>query len=164
MVYEYKAKSMIKAPAQVAGEMCELLSKTGGLTPKRLVDANRSPDAPLHEEFEWDDVVAAEAYRENQAAYIIRHLVVKTEEQPEAPVRAFVRVVKESRNYTPVQVVMKNPSMMEVLLENAKKEMEAFVNKYQKIEELQDVIKAMNSAIRPRRTIANPSVYQSTFL
>ena len=70
MVYEFKPCSYIKASAQVAGEMCEQLSKTGGLTPKRLVDANRAEDAPLHGEFEWNDTVAAEAYREGQAAHI----------------------------------------------------------------------------------------------
>lgn len=148
MVYQYKAKSMIKAPAQVAGEMCEQLAQNGGLTPKRLVDANRAEDAPLHDEFEWDDSVAAEAYREGQAAHIIRCLVVKTEEIEEAPVRAFVKVTEEKRDYTPIQVVIKSPSMMEVLLQNARKDMEAFVNKYSNIQALGTVIDSMNAALQ----------------
>jgi len=148
MVYQYKAKSMIKTPAQVAGEMCEQLARSGGLTPKRLVDANRAEDAPLHNEFEWNDSVAAEAYRENQAAHIIRCLVIKTEETEEAPIRAFVKVIEGKRDYTPIQVAIKSPSMMEVLEQSARKDMEAFVNKYRSIKTLAAVIDSMNEALR----------------
>ncbi len=147
MVYEFKPCSYIKASAQVAGEMCEQLAKTGGLTPKRLVDANRAEDAPLHGEFEWNDTVAAEAYREGQAAHIIRCIVIKTEEAPKVPVRAFVRVTEPSGDYTPIQVAMKNDDMMERLMSSARKEMECFVQKYGDLEELSSVIESMNNVL-----------------
>lgn len=76
MVYKWKTGSVIKADAQVAGEVCEGLKNTVGLTKKNLVDASRAEDAPLHNSFEWDDAVAAESYREEQAGYIIRSLTV----------------------------------------------------------------------------------------
>ena len=34
MVYEWKTASYIKVDANVAGKQCEVLEKTGGLTPK----------------------------------------------------------------------------------------------------------------------------------
>lgn len=121
MVYEFKPCSYIKASAQVAGEMCEQLAKTGGLTPKRLVDANRPEDAPLHSEFEWDDAVVAEAYREGQAAHIIRSIVIKPEVAEETPMRAFVRATPEPQNYTPMQTVMNVQPMMDYLRVEARR-------------------------------------------
>ncbi len=147
MVYAYKSNSRIRADAQVAGEMCDQLAKTGGLTPKRLVDANRAKDAPLHGEFEWNDTTAAEAYREVQAAHIIRCIIIKPEDKPEVPVRAFVRVTEDSGDYTPMKIVMKDEDMMERLMGNARKEMECFVRKYGDLKELSDVIDSMNTAL-----------------
>lgn len=60
MVYEWKEAAQIKADAQKAGEMLEILEKTVGITPKNLVEANRDESAPLHNEFEWNDTKAAE--------------------------------------------------------------------------------------------------------
>lgn len=147
MVYEFKPCSYIKASAQVAGEICEQLAKTGGLTPKRLVDANRPEDAPLHSEFEWNDAVAAEAYREGQAAHIIRCIVVKPEQVEETPMRAFVRATPEPLNYTPIQTVMETQPMMDYLRAEARKDMENFVRKYESIEELNEVIDSMNRTL-----------------
>ena len=147
MVYEYKANSRISVSAQVAGEGCENLAKSGGLTPKRLLDASRVEDAPLHNEFEWDDSAAAEAYRESQAAHIIRCIIIKPDDAPRNPVRAFVRVTEESGDYTPMHVVIKHCDMMERLMACAIKEMESFVRKYDSIKELSDVIESMNSIL-----------------
>lgn len=149
MVYRFKNGSMIKASAQVAGEMCDRLSKEeGGLTPKRLLDANRDENAPLHNEFEWNDLIAAEAYRENQAAHIIRCLVIEPEQNlEEKPSRAFVRVTEEKHSYTPLRVVMEHPDMMKILMENAKRDMQYFIDKYQALGELEKVINSMNEVL-----------------
>lgn len=147
MVYTFKSGSRIKASAQVAGEMCEVLSRTGQLTPKRLLDANRDENAPLHNEFEWDDTVAAEAYRERQAAHIIRCIVVKTDERPESATRAFVRVTESTGEYTPMRIVMGNPDLMENLMKEARRDMEAFVRKYRELNDLNNVIESMNSIL-----------------
>lgn len=54
------------------------LEQNGRLTPSSVVDAARDPASPLHAQFEWDDGVAAERYREIQARKLIGtfHLVV----------------------------------------------------------------------------------------
>ena len=91
--------------------------------------------------------MAAEAYREGQAAHIIRCIVIKTEEAPKVPVRAFVRVTEPSGDYTPIQVAMKNDDMMERLMSSARKEMECFVQKYGDLEELSSVIESMNNVL-----------------
>lgn len=146
MVFEFKQASRIKANAQAAGELCLSLQQTGGLTPKRLLDANRDESAPLHNEFEWNDAIAAESYREQQASYIIRQLVVKTDDAAGQPVRAFVSITSEERGYQSLEVVLKTPSLREQMLKNAKSEMLAFIAKYNTLEELANVFKAMEQA------------------
>lgn len=146
MVFEFKQASRIKADAQAAGELCLSLQQSGGLTPKRLLEANRDGSAPLHNEFEWNDAIAAESYREQQASYIIRQLVVKTDDAAGQPVRAFVSITSEERSYQSLELVLKTPSLREQMLKNAKSEMLAFIAKYNTLEELSNVFKAMEQA------------------
>lgn len=44
----------------------------GTLTPDLIVEDARNPSSPLHEEFEWDDTVAAHQHRLSQARTVIR--------------------------------------------------------------------------------------------
>lgn len=47
------------------------------ITPQVVVDESRPEEAPLHSRFEWDDSVAGEAYRRQQAAQMIRSVDVE---------------------------------------------------------------------------------------
>lgn len=47
---------------------------SGNLDPKRVVEAARYKDSPLHSYFEWDDKKAASAYRIDQARDLIRRV------------------------------------------------------------------------------------------
>lgn len=60
-----RIKAAAKANPQVIGEaLSEVAKNEGGrLTPGAVVSAARSQNHPLHPHFEWDDRVAAEAYR-----------------------------------------------------------------------------------------------------
>ena len=96
MVYDWKRNMPVKA--QAAGEYLEQLEKEHGeITPKIVLDASRAEDALLHPCFEWNDGVAAEKYREVQARYLIRNLVVFVERDDSSPqvVRAYVNVSSE---------------------------------------------------------------------
>lgn len=138
MVYEWKTASYIKADANVAGKQCEELEKTVGLTAKNLLDANRDENAPLHNEFEWRDSIAAEKYRENQAQHIIACLCVRAEtatgEQSE-PVRAFLKTAPESE-YQSLNVILQSADSHSAMLAMAFKELKAFQRKYKALAEL----------------------------
>jgi len=154
MVYAWKPGARIKTPASIAGEVCEKLEASGGLTPGRLVEESRPEDAPLHNEFEWDDSVAAEKYREAQAGHIIRCIVaVKEANDPEpTQVRAFFPVTKESPNtYVHISKIVSDEYRMNNLLEQAKSEMRSFVRKYSALEKLRPVIQEMEKVTEPRR-------------
>lgn len=66
----------------------------GDLTPDIVLDAARPETSPLHKHFEWDDSVAAEAWRKNQARTLIQsyklHIV---DERGERTVRYYTNVV-----------------------------------------------------------------------
>ena len=145
MVYEWKTASYIKADANVAGKQCEELERTVGLTAKNLLDANRDENAPLHNEFEWRDDIAAEKYRENQARHIIACLCVRAEttsgEQSE-PVRAFLKTAPEPE-YQSLNVILQSADSHVAMLSMALRELEAFRKKYKMLSELKPLFDAM---------------------
>lgn len=141
MVYTYKAGAHIKVDANIAGQMCEQLERTVGLTAKNLLDANRSEDAPLHGEFEWNDSIAAEAYREDQARYIIRSLCVKPEDKKTEPIRAFFTI--GSPQYESLPVIFSVQEKTDALFEIALRELKAIKAKYNTLEKLRPVFDAI---------------------
>ena len=55
----------------------KLESRAGKLTPQKVLDAAMPENSPLHEFFEWDDTVAAESYRMDQARELIRRVRIE---------------------------------------------------------------------------------------
>ena len=149
MVYQWKNGSFIKSDANLAGRMCEQLEATGDLSAKALLDANRPEDAPLHNEFEWDDSVAAEQYRLSQARHIINCLVVSEEKQE--PTRAFFNIQRSEGQYHSLDLIMRNEDTREALLETALRELSAFQHKYSQLKELANVFASIDE-IRSKRS------------
>lgn len=141
--YQWKSGSQIKTDANIAGAVCEQLEQTVGLTAETLLDASRPESAPLHREFEWNDEAAAEAYRRDQARYIIRSLCVKAESETNAePVRAFFKLESAS-SYESVRIIISEVEKHTALLDLAMKELKAFERKYAQLAELRPVIDAI---------------------
>lgn len=149
MIYKWKPATRIKASAETAGAMFEELERTVGLTPHNLVDANRPDDAPLHNEFEWDDSIAAEKYREDQARYMIRSITVTTtqesEESKPALVRAYFQTTDEC--YDNISVIYSDDEKKGVLLQKALRELEWFKSKYESLQELGSVFEAIDNVL-----------------
>lgn len=148
-VYEYRQKGIVKVPAQVAGEIMEQLEQSEqGLSPASLLDASRDENAPLHNEFEWRDDVAAEQYRLTQASGIIRNVYrITVETQEKAPVRAFVSTGERQHAYVSVATALTNEKWRKNLLEMAKRDMQSFTAKYRNLDELSEVLTAMQKAV-----------------
>lgn len=141
MVYAFKTGSFIKADAQAAGEMCEKLAADGRLTAKNLVDENRPEEAPLHNEFEWDNDLAADKWRDQQARHIIGSLIVKAEQRE--PVRAFFNITRNEPNYNHIETILESTDNTEKLLKTALNELIAFKKKYEMLEQLSKVFDAI---------------------
>ena len=142
MVYKWKDAARLKTDAQTAGEICERLEKNGGLTAKRLVDESRPEDAPLHKEFEWNDATAAEAYREEQARYIIRSLIVQPEATKNEVVRAFFPMA-EHKVFESLPIILSDAKKTSALLDMALRELKAFELKYSTLSQLAPVFEAI---------------------
>lgn len=141
MVYQWKKGNHCKGDAQVAGEICEQLEKAGHLSAKNLLDVSRPEDAPLHDSFEWDDSVAAERYREDQAREIIRSIVIVPEKAN--PVRGFFKIESAGPTYQSIQSVLQNEDSTQKLLMTAFRELSVIQNKYASLRQLNKVWEAV---------------------
>lgn len=146
MVYKWKTGSHIKADPQKSGELFEQLENSDeGLTAQSLLNANIPEEAPLHNEYEWDNVRAAEEWRLHQSRHFINCLitlsVIPDIEQP-IPTRAF-HITTEQHSYDSIQAIITSEDKYNALLKNALSELTAFVRKYNGIQALQPVFVAI---------------------
>lgn len=144
MIYKFAEGSIHHIPAQVAGEILNRMGEEGRLTPRNVVEEARPEDSPLHPEFDWDDAIAAEKWREKQAHLLIATTILVKEEQEKAgTVRAFF-VTTQKCVYEPINLIMQDETKKSVLLENAKRELIAFKKKYAILTELTGVFDAID--------------------
>lgn len=143
-VYKWVEGSKMGGDPNVAGKVCAELAEQGRLTPEELVNVSRDAESPLHWMFEWDDSVAAEKYREVQARKIIRSVEVVLADSP-IPQRAFQTV--EHKTYQSIERVMGSEQMRRILLNNAKRELDAFRRKYSRLTELALVFEAIEKTV-----------------
>lgn len=155
MVYQKREGSRVKSDANVVGKVLEQLDSTGGVTAKRLVNVSRPENALLHKEFEWDDLVAAENYREHQARHIIGSITVKKETNDDKkPVRAFqrVKITEDEGRYYRIDTIRQNETMMKALLNQSYRDMVSFVDKYGSLKEISNVTEEIKKTINGRKT------------
>ena len=144
--YSYRVPGLQKAPAEVTGKVFEELANSEkGLSPRTLVDASRDVNAPLHNEFEWRDDVAAEKYRLTQAQGIITNLRIVTVQADgsKALDRAFVVKPGGESQYVFVQNALSREDWKDHLIEEARRECKAFLGKYRRIKALAGIVDSM---------------------
>lgn len=152
MIYQWKQGARVpsSADAQKVGEELERIrvKHNGRLEPEWVVHNAKSPRNPMHDLFEWDDNVAAQNFRVDQARSVIRSVDVVVEEAPQMkPMRAFVSVVQErDRSYTSVQHAMSDDDLRKQLIAQAYTELEAWQKRYAELIELADVFAAIDQA------------------
>lgn len=117
----------------------------GMLTPELVVDEARDEAHPLHARFEWDNAVAGEAWRREQAAQLIRSVRVKYAETSSGPrdVRAFVAMPQadsRSQQYEPVESVLADPIQRAILLRDMEREWKTFKARYSHMAEFAALI------------------------
>lgn len=149
--FEWRISGIYKASADVAGKVCEQLATSdGGLTPAALVDASRDENAPLHNEFEWNDDVAAEGYRKVQAGGIIRNLCITVQRGNGEVVRdrSFVITPGGESRYTTLDNALSRDDWNKALLKQAHNDMLNFVAKYRRLSELSQVVGIMSTMLQ----------------
>lgn len=94
-------------------ELSRIYKRDKAIKPSVVVRESEPEEAPLHDEFEWNNDVAAEQHRLWQARRLIR--VVSIEVAPKSPAERVVHVPvvekREEGEYHPVSVVAQSESM-----------------------------------------------------
>lgn len=151
MVYQYSWSGPQRAvSAEVVGTEIERLQKKyQEVTPEQLVESARSERSKLHRLFEWDDTKAAEAYRKHQAQVIICALRVTVIEEEREPIitRAFVTTEERSTGYVHIRDAMSDEEKRESVIAQAKRDAQWYMDKYESLIELADVIKVMKKFV-----------------
>ncbi len=128
-------------------ELLAIYQAKGSLTPELVVDAARDPGSPLHDKFEWDDQVAGERYRLQQARTLIRTVKIRyvsaKDDSVSQPVRAFTSVsTPTGRVYEPTQQVVSDPLKAAMVLQDMKREWQAMLRRYNGFNEFWELVKA----------------------
>lgn len=131
----------------LTAQLTEIRDAHGGeLKPEYVLDAARDPDHPLHSRFEWDDSVAAEKYRLEQAHTLIQKAKIAYQapgkDGPPRLTRAFVAIqAAEGHVYDPVQEVAVDPLRRKMALANMEREWRALYSRYKEFEEFLELVR-----------------------
>lgn len=96
-------------------------------------------ESPLHPCFEWDDVRAAELFREDQARHVLSSIrVVQRSDDPRKEVttlHAYVSLEEEvggekQRAYVPIARVFSDGDLLKQAIEKAAAELRSFEDRY----------------------------------
>lgn len=146
LAYKWVPGCRLKGNAQEVGEFLEALRTSSGLTADTVLAAARPADSLIHPYFEWDDTIAAEKHRREQAGQLIRSITVKVSEQePTEQVRAWAAIGSKEARYVNTIEAMSQPDLRRQLLEAALKELAVFQAKYQHLYELSELFVAAES-------------------
>lgn len=139
----WRVKGIFKADAQKVAE--EIGDKKFNY--KELVDKARDENTELHKCFEWDDSIAAEKYRLEQAKLVVRMLVFTPKDKKEQPLRVF-QITQEKNVYQPTKLFIQNKNEYDALLDRALRELDAFRKRYSTLSELEEVLEAIENTIK----------------
>ena len=128
----------VKADANKCAQ--EIVSIGESAEAQQVVDFARDENTELHKCFEWDDKVAGEAYRRDQARWVLRHLVIKEQEPPKyKPEIRFFFKPNKTEGYKQTQLIVRNEDEYASLLAQALKELGWFRAKYGRLVELEEL-------------------------
>lgn len=134
MKVKWKVERLFNAdPNKVALEIGQ-----GKITPQEVLDRARDENSELHKCFEWDDSIAAEKYRLQQARTILINLVYEKEDKTAQPTRCY-QITSECRTYQPVTKFLVQEDEYQQLLARAKRELESFYQRYKNLTELEQI-------------------------
>lgn len=137
---EWRIKGLFKADAQkVYEEIGE-----AAVTPREVLEKAKDKKSELHKCFEWNDTVAANKFRLDQAARIIRNLVIIPKSEELMPERVF-QISTDMTVYKPVREILRNEEEYQALLARATAELRNIKNRYNSIVELEEVFEAIDA-------------------
>ena len=136
---KWKINGIFKADAQKVAD--EIIAIGEEATPTQILEKARE----LHKCFTWDDTVAAERWRLQEARTIVRLLVIERKEDDPEPVRQFFKISADhDAGYKQTVLIVRDQDEYKALLRQAKAELETFRRKYRALAELEGVFEAID--------------------
>lgn len=115
------------------------------ITPADVLEKARDEKTELHKCFEWDDSIAGEKYRLMQARQVVQMIVVKpVEKKSDAPKVRMFQITQERNVYQPTVMFLQNKDEYSDLLARAKRELQAFKERYKQLSELEEIFKSID--------------------
>lgn len=99
-------------------------------TPQQIVDKARDEGTELHKCFTWNDAVAAEKWRLEEARQIRYFLRIQDDQKPDAPQYHALYYTGSGEGYKTADRVFTVPDEYAALLARARGELKAFAKKY----------------------------------
>lgn len=123
-----------------------IYDERGKLTPAIVVEEAADESHPLHGRFEWDDAVAGEAWRREQAHALIRSVRVvykeADEKDPARSVRAYHAVRgDDGHTYEPVEKVAEDDFTRQIVLNGMRRDWESLRRRYAEFEEFVTMVR-----------------------
>ena len=147
-------KNAKKANAQKIGEALASIATAndGDLMPQKIVDA-AATDKRLRPHFEWDDGIAANAYRCDQAREIVRCVHIENTDTESGVARAFLSVRdRDHVSYRALGEILQSKDLQARILAQAEKDLISFENRYSALEEICALVRQARERLAVRRT------------
>lgn len=149
VIYGWRQGSRVGLDAQKVGEAIAKLQKAqnGPLEPESIVEAARDEGSVMHPHFTWDDALAAEEHRKDQARELVRSLTIDISRSnlESRPVRAFVNVeVGREQGYVSTATAMSSEDLRKQVLGRAFAELESWRARHAELSELARIFAAID--------------------
>ena len=153
--YKWKDGFSYSVKANVVGEVIEEIeSRDGSVTREAFLDASRPDDSPTHSMFEWDDAIAAEKWRLDEARKIIVALQVTYEDESEFGTRstpAFINIKSERKaEYVNVIDALSDQESRALIIERINRDLDQIIERNRHIEDLADILESKVSKLRKK--------------
>jgi len=154
---EMRGVSLNEQPAaDVVGKVLDGIErKQGEITPELFVAASTKRTAKTHGMFEWDDTVAGERYRLEQARLAIRSIEVTVQLPDDGPknVRAYSSVAKDTggRVYINTVDAMSDREQQDALLQDYLNALIAFRRRWSDMAKLAKTTTELDSVVSKAR-------------
>lgn len=147
-------KNADKADPQKIGEaLAKVAAKHGGqFIPKYVVEDARDKKNPMFLHFEWDNDIAADAYRLDQARALIRAIQIVDEEAEGGSVPAYISINdKSGHSYRSIADIKGSADLQAKVLAQAEKDLEAWERRYKALSDVCEVVRQAQKMIRRKR-------------
>lgn len=135
-------------------EMERIESLYGSLTPQNILDASRPKNSLFHTLFQWDDTLAAENYRLQQARTILNNIEVTVVSDGQPKQISVYEVIKDT-SAAPVYKSINTMSATDVVFikQRTLKELNILKDKLSIYKEFSSVMSGLNQAIQALNTL-----------